>query len=73
MIDYTDLEDTALLSFLETLLNRYKNGLLTDDEKQRLHAYYRDELFKDCERSDDKKMLEYLTLGWYIHTYLLNK
>jgi hypothetical protein len=53
------------------MLNKYKNGLLTNEEKQRLHSYYREELFiSEQIQPDEKEILKYVTLGWYIYNHM---
>ncbi len=68
-------EDEKVVLFLETLLLKYKNNLLTDEEKRELHSFYRTSLYnkKEKNENEEENMLDYLSLGWYIHTFLLNR
>lgn len=59
--------------FLENLLTKLKNNILSHEEQEELTEFYINYMFRRENIEDDRKKLEkYMSLGWYIYE-ILNK
>ena len=60
-----------LIKYLDELLYLAKNDALPDDMKRTLTLLYMNKLYQNEEEEDMDKKLSYISLGWYIHNFLL--
>ena len=63
-----------LIRHHETLTEELKNNKLGDEKTRDLSLLYIKHLYnRDAQESElnDKKMIEYFSLGWYIHNFLI--
>ena len=63
-----------LISFLEKMTQELQNGTMTEQQQRNLSMYYIQTKYVneiDSSISDGQKSLQYITLGWYIHNFLL--
>jgi len=63
-----------LIVYLEDVLTSLKDETLSQDTKRELTLMYIKKKYGEKEEEqDDEKNLSYLSLGWYIHNFLLNE
>lgn len=66
---------TDLINHLETLIEKIQNKELDDDKLQDISLMYVkhtfDKQIKMADMPSDKLAMEYMSLGWYIHTFLM--
>jgi hypothetical protein len=70
------VEEKELIFFFETIVERLKKNVISEKEKADLSLFYIKNLYeKVIEENEDNenedKKLDYLSLGWYIHEFLL--
>jgi hypothetical protein len=72
------VEEKDLIFFFETIVERLKKNVISEKEKADLSLFYIKNLYEkvieDNENEDNEnedKKLDYLSLGWYIHEFLL--
>ena len=65
-----------LVVFLEKMVEDIHHGKITETQLQNLSIFYIQSKYEeemDSQLSDSQKSLKYLTLGWYIHHFLVKK
>jgi hypothetical protein len=65
------ITENDLIFYLEELINDIKNEKLTDGKKRELTMMCIKNKYK--EETNEETNLKYLSLGWYIYNFLLNK
>lgn len=64
-----------VINYLETLIEKIQNNELEDDILQDISLLYVKHTFskhiKISDMPSDKLAMEYMSLGWYIHTFLM--
>ena len=66
------VEEKELIFYFENMIDRLKKNVISDNEKADLSLLYIKQLYiKQLDENDNEKNLEYLSLGWYIHKFLL--
>ena len=65
------VEEKDLIFFFEKIVERLKKNITSDKEKADLSLFYIKNLYENYNGDDDNKNLDYLSLGWYIHEFLL--
>lgn len=71
------MSEKEIISHFEKLINDLKTNTLSNEKKRDLSSLYIKHLYlennkKNNKENTDEKNLEYLSLGWYIHHFLLN-
>jgi hypothetical protein len=68
------VEEKELIFFFETIVERLKKNVTSEKEKADLSLFYIKNLYEnvvDEDNENEDKKLDYLSLGWYIHEFLL--
>ena len=67
------IEEKDLIFFFENIVERFKKNVISEKEKGDLSLFYIKHLYENNvdEIQDEDKKLDYLSLGWYIHEFLL--
>lgn len=69
------IEEKDLIFFFENIVERLKKNVISEKEKADLSLFYIKHLYENDENEnedeDKDKKLDYLSLGWYIHEFLL--
>jgi hypothetical protein len=67
------IEEKDLIFFFENIVERLKKNVISEKEKGDLSLFYIKHLYENNvdEIQDEDKKLDYLSLGWYIHEFLL--
>ena len=67
------IEEKDLIFFFENIVERFKKNVISEKEKADLSLFYIKHLYENNvdEIQDEDKKLDYLSLGWYIHEFLL--
>jgi hypothetical protein len=67
------IEEKDLIFFFENIVERLKRNAISEKEKGDLSLFYIKHLYENDENDekDEDKKLDYLSLGWYIHEFLL--
>ena len=67
------VEEKELIFFFETIVERLKKNVISEKEKADLSLFYIKNLYEKVieENENEDKKLDYLSLGWYIHEFLL--
>jgi hypothetical protein len=68
------VEEKELIFFFETIVERLKKNVISEKEKADLSLFYIKNLYEnvfDEDNENEDKKLDYLSLGWYIHEFLL--
>ena len=66
------MNDNELILFVENLREKLNKKELEDDIKQSLGELYMLSEFKEnIEKNEEKDMIKYLALGWYIYNIIL--
>jgi hypothetical protein len=65
------VEEKELIFFFEKIVERLKKNIISEKEKTDLSLFYIKNLYENYNGDDDNKNLDYLSLGWYIHEFLL--
>lgn len=63
------IEKEKFLLFLQTIIKKLEQDDLNENETLLLSNFYLQHLKQSID--EDEKANMYLTLGWYIHTFLL--
>ena len=69
------MDDTRkeLVTFLKSLHESIENNTITDIQLQRVGEFFMSYNFKESlykNDPDEKEMIKYLSLGWYIHNII---
>lgn len=69
------MDDTRkeLVTFLKSLHESIENNTITDIQLQRVGEFFMSYNFKESlykNDHDEKEMIKYLSLGWYIHNII---
>ena len=68
------ITEQKLILYLEELICELKNKNMTNEKKQELTLLYIQNKYKDSNSElDSKNNLKYISLGWYIYHFLINK
>jgi len=68
------MNDNELIFFVENLREKLNKKELEDDIKQSLGELYMLSEFKEkIEKNEEKDMIKYLALGWYVYNIILKQ
>ena len=68
------ITENDLIFYLEELISDLKNQKISEEKKRELTMLYIQNKYKEVNsESDSETNLKYISLGWYIYNFLLNK
>jgi len=79
---YCMFTKTDIILYLEDVIEQIKSQTINEDDIREFSVLYMKHMFKenvedDVDKNnnlyDESKQLNYLVLGWYIYTFLLDK
>lgn len=68
------ITENDLIFYLEELISDLKNQKISEEKKRELTILYiQNKYKKENNNSESETNLKYISLGWYIYNFLLNK